>query len=387
MCCEVICDDGYYNCGTDSTDCCIECPPALIACDHDITSCCEVTCLELYHNCGDMLTECCIDTTSHEIVWEIDTLSYETIFKSDVEIINDNDIWIVGKFYQNQTYYNSARWNGIEWEIENIVTIYNSNPISPSLSSIKYFAPNDVWVLGGYPIHWNGDEWVNYHLADMGIMNGSVAGGEIWGSSPSDVYFAGINGKVVHFNGSYFTELESGTDIDIRDVHGTPGGEQIVTCSWHYEDSRSNVLSFVNGTSEELYSTSSYFPIGDTYGSANNVYVFGDTAYISMIGGIWKYCLTENTSVLVDDDVYSNGQNFQSRKIGLNNINDMYIVSTRFIVAHFNGDTWHSDNSVNQLFGDGNIWAYNAEFRENLIVVVGYSGIENFPIIARGYRR
>ena len=90
------------------------------------------------------------------------------------------------------TKYNAAHWDGSEWEIFNIEAYYGTRLISPELYSIFYFNQNDIWALGSYPYHWNGTEWTFYHLTDMGIVPGGLSG-EVWGSSPDNVFFVGMH--------------------------------------------------------------------------------------------------------------------------------------------------------------------------------------------------
>lgn len=42
----------------------------------------------------------------------------------------------------------------------------------------------------------------------------------VWGSGPSDVFFVGDGGSIVHFDGASYTALDSGTTNDLNDVWG-----------------------------------------------------------------------------------------------------------------------------------------------------------------------
>jgi hypothetical protein len=43
---------------------------------------------------------------------------------------------------------------------------------------------------------------------------------KLWGESPSSVYVVGDGGNIVHFNGTSWTKLESGTTTIINDIYG-----------------------------------------------------------------------------------------------------------------------------------------------------------------------
>ncbi len=61
-----------------------------------------------------------LDTTSHNITWEVETVGDYGSYALDVAVIDENDIWIVGQFYErfgSDTVYNAAHWNGNIWEL------------------------------------------------------------------------------------------------------------------------------------------------------------------------------------------------------------------------------------------------------------------------------
>lgn len=51
---------------------------------------------------------------------------------------------------------------------------------------------------------------------------------DVWGSSPSDLFAVGRSGKIWHFNGTSWTETDSGTDLDLWQVWGISSGEVFV---------------------------------------------------------------------------------------------------------------------------------------------------------------
>ena len=168
-------------------------------------------------------------TTSHNFVWEIDTLGNYGSYLNDVWIIDENDIWVVGYLRVDdpdssfdgtgQETFNAARWDGEKW---NLMQIHNNSP----LYGIWHFNDNDIWVSSGFPKHWDGNQWTMYHLQDMGL-GAEVSTEYIWASSPSDIYFVGIKGSIVHYNGSTFRKIESGTGVKLRNISGSSDGEHV----------------------------------------------------------------------------------------------------------------------------------------------------------------
>jgi len=190
-------------------------------------------CDSLY-NWDEDAQQCLRDTTSHNFTWTIDTLGAYGSLLNDVHIVNENDIWVVGKIripdpdssYNGTGWetFNAAHWDGDEWEY---IKILSGNS---AVSTIYYFSQNDIWTsIGSFPVHWDGTDWTIYHLQDMGldahIINSS------WGSSTSNMYFVGIEGSIVHYDGGEFTKMESGTDTNLRDVCGI-GSEDNTISLW-----------------------------------------------------------------------------------------------------------------------------------------------------------
>jgi len=53
-----------------------------------------------------------MDTTSHNFIWEIDTLGIGGSYLNDVAIIDENNIWVVGNIETDTATYNAAHWDG-----------------------------------------------------------------------------------------------------------------------------------------------------------------------------------------------------------------------------------------------------------------------------------
>ena len=58
-----------------------------------------------------------MDTTSHNFTWDIDTLGISGTLR-DVQIIDENNIWVVGEIETDTATYNAAHWNGNDWEMD-----------------------------------------------------------------------------------------------------------------------------------------------------------------------------------------------------------------------------------------------------------------------------
>ena len=157
----------------------------------------------------------------------------------------------------------------------------------------------------------------------------------LWGTSFSNMYFVGLNGSIVHYDESGFTQMESlpgqgGTDVDLTDIDGTPDGEHVFVVGITNVNWWGNlILEYSNGGWHTLYESDHYLPDEDDYGSVLNVSVLGVTAYITMMGGIWKYNYIESTSLYIPVDAYNEGAYFHTTHIKALEVNDVFLVSTR----------------------------------------------------------
>jgi len=316
-----------------------------------------------------------LPTTSHDFIWEIDTLGHYGSYLKDAWIVNEDNIWVVGNIETDSGEYNAGHWNGEEWKL---IQVWGNIP----LYSIWYFNENNIWVTTfGLPIHWDGNQWTLYHIQNMGLA--ASAGFGIWASSPDDIYFVGLEGSIVHYNGSSFMKIESGTDIELKNIHGNENGDYIFVAGW--EDSgRSVALQLHEATITTLYSAEHFGP-NNNYGKVQAVTVINDVAYFSTRAGLWRYkYLTGESNLLISNpDVFSY---MSIETSGANDINDIMFMGLWFTTFHYNGDTWYEDRTVLDIYGEWNIYAHGGDFKDDLVVLVGYCYGGRNAIIGRGYR-
>lgn len=182
-------------------------------------------------------TVCCADTTSHNFIWEIDTLgvslnSWANVW--DVSILSDDDIWVSGTMPINPQEWqlaNCAHWNGSEWELFEVSR--GPGGYSPdTFYTIYAVDENNIWGMG--PFLFNGTEWIylNASPSDTWDSDGYIY--DTWGNSPDNVYFSGGTGyeagigTVVHWNGSVFTKINPGTNSVLKSISGN--SNHIYTC-------------------------------------------------------------------------------------------------------------------------------------------------------------
>ncbi|HOV23930.1 MAG TPA: hypothetical protein PL107_06655 [Candidatus Marinimicrobia bacterium] len=344
------------------------------------------------------------DTTSHNFIWQIDTLGLYGSYLNDVWIVDENNIWVVGEINISDPdsswngtgieTFNAVHWNGTEWEY---IHIRGSlmNDTGP-LYSIWYFDDNDIWVSSGCPEHWDGTKWTLYHLWDMGILSNDDGGVyRIWASSPSNIYFVGYKGSIVHYDGKNFRKMESGTDSPIVDIWGINKDNiwaiavtNIIDDNhpFGYED----IWFHFNGESWRRKYTASpgdkfvYSPTKLSGYLSPSVWAYRDTVYIPAFSGLWKESIKTGKGKLIhgyiNSDFIMDGRLW---KISGTSYNDIICMTIWGELFHYNGNGWAHITLLMEQFPE--ISLYNLSIRGNQLVLVGSLGSYSSAVIIRGH--
>ena len=320
-----------------------------------------------------------MNITSHDIsYWDIDTLGISGGIY-DLWIVSDDNIWAVGQIIaedpdssfdgSGEEWFNAAHWDGEKW---NLIRILNT----ATLYSIWYFSESDIWVSSGFPKHWDGQQWTMYHFQDMGLGI-EVSTEHIWASSPNNVYFVGWKGSIVHYNGSNFTKMESGTTCKLEDVWGIDGNH-IWAVGTESDNSRSVILFYNGKTWNTLHDTNN-----ERKCWSNSVWT--DNPYLLFLnGGSGRYLFDLMQEKL---SKYKSAGEWFGYDIYGTAYNDIFTSNMGSEILHFNGSTWHLYTEFQNMYG---VWGLIKAIKvsENLVVAGGeyYTGIGSLPIVIRGYR-
>ncbi len=314
-----------------------------------------------------------LDTTSHNFVWTIDTLGNYGSYLNDVAIIDENNIWVVGYIKNDSGTYNAARWNGTEWELVLIDRVVD-------FDGVFAFSEDEIWFSDGCFIYeydglvfskkWECD-WETYGPGQ--VKN-------IWGSSTNDIYFVGNSGSIIHYDGSGFTKLETGNEVRLIDVEGTPDGEYVFIVGYDFVlPTQTAAYMIHNGTVELLYYSDDLLPQNnEDFGAVSGVSVYGDTAYFVTYQGLWKYNFVDNISII--DNVF---EMYDYYPIIVQTSNDILLIGGGFKYVHFNGLTWDFNNELYELY---NFSDYGADLKGHVAAIVGYVKGGSHGVVARGYR-
>ncbi len=320
-----------------------------------------------------------LDPTSNNFSWAIDTLGdVASSALYDVAIVNDTVVYAAGGIYLldssgnfDPNAYNLVKWNGMKWELLRIwfQTICGDTHLSSyPTRSLQLMSASDLWVAGAgnQIVRWNGTSQTNATCLPI-----SFSVSKLWGGSPNSVYAVGYGGNIVHFDGTSWQKLSSGTTVDIHDVWGsvdsstgkafilapacyaaTPGDLEIL----HINDQ--NTVDTLNwGTGRQ--------PQSVWFLSPRKIFVCGGGVFTRSQNGPWR----EATDVPLI---------FTERIRGVA-LNDIFVVGDFGLVAHWNGLTWHvyPEVAAADIY---NSVAYNGR----MMVAIGFIGAR--AVILRMYR-
>ncbi len=197
----------------------------------------------------------------------------------------------------------------------------------------------------------------------------------VWGSSGSDVFAAGGAGTLLHFNGSAWSNLASGTANNLSGVWGSSGSDVFAADTagtiFHSGGGARNWSSMVSGTTNNI--------AGLWGSSGNDVFAVGDGGSIlhydgktwsamnsgteKFLAGVWGNSGTDVFAAGIDGTIlHYDGSGWTAMNSGITDHlysiwgssgSSVFAVGTRGTILHFNGSAWTamSSGTKNNLFG------------------------------------
>jgi hypothetical protein len=334
-----------------------------------------------------------MDTTSHNFTWQIDTLGDgggSVLY--DVAIINDTLVYAVGEIYKRDSLgnwdplpYNLVKWNGQRWQLLRIqfyTFCGQAGTGSYPAKSIFAFGPDDIWIgmNGSQVVRWNGQAQSLPECTPVSIN-------KLWGENPNSIWAVGNNGQIAHYDGVRWRRIESGINVNLLDVYGTPDGAVVWACGYYDDQLGTYLLRFLGSGWEMAYDgTQSEFIIRSDLlsGAFTSVYTDGNKRiYVASPAGV--YMAPWNTrgeaKRLSFTPTWFPGF---PRRIRGEEARDWFIVGAFNFIAHYNGSTWRHYSEL--MHDDGRLLSVSQ--RGNFVVAVGYSyhPIHRRAIVFRGRR-
>ncbi len=276
------------------------------------------------------------DTTSHNFIWTADTLPGNVF---DISGLDENNVWLAGEFWKNDPQtgktikYNFGYWDGNRWSLKTILK-------SGHYMGIYVFSKNNIWLTDGGMIHWNGKYWKLYHPWNMGILDETEGGvTKVWGLDSSSVFFIGLKGTIIHYNGNTFTKMESGTDIDLTHIYGLDGNHIWVVGDDSGLDGGQSVLLFYNGANWNIKYHRYYEDDTPPENAYKGIWADKDSLILVNVWGYWHESVSTGKGRQEYISILPAGY---TRDFFANNKNDIFMVGDFQTIHHFNGVSWKS---------------------------------------------
>lgn len=320
-----------------------------------------------------------MDTSSHSVVWDIDTLSTLGYDLRDVTILDNDNIWVVGEIATDSGSFGAAIWNRNQWSTKKFQT--STSNVFPY--GIWGFSEENIWLAAGSIYHYNG---ASTSLKWLRNINTSEIVRKMWGSSTNNLFFVGDESIIIHYNGATFTRMESGSTIGLTDIWGLNDDNIWIggSVSGGPNPWGSVLLTYNNNTWEKLYE---YHVPEDGFGAISMKSIWTDNEDIIYIGGEsgnWSYSIKDSQLV----DLENVGSWVKSKIRGFSR-NDIFSVGQGSEVMHFNGISWYLYPELKAI-GNGTVWWRGLAVTKDVVVIVGIDHSAEFGsyplLVARGYR-
>lgn len=209
---------------------------------------------------------------------------------------------------------------------------------------------------GGTILHYNGSAW---SPMDSGTSKGLW---DIWGDSPADVFAVGTDGTIVRYNGNSWSEMTSSTTDTLLSVWGNSSTDVFAAGLWG--------IQYYDGSawSENYSSTDIFWDVWGT--SATNVYAVGvvqsgDGIILQFDGTAWNE---------VDDGT----------DVGLGSVwgtssSDVFVGGDKGLLLHYNGIGWENmsfdtDCDITDIWGSpySDVYAVGADVTTGEGIILYY---------------
>ena len=198
---------------------------------------------------------------------------------------------------------------------------------------------SDVFAVGnsGTILHYDGTSWSAMASGTTIQLNG------VWGCSETDVFAVGANGTILHYDGSTWSAMASGTTQALYGVWGSSGTDVFAVGNsgtiLHYDGSSWSAMA--SGTTTQLN--------GVWSSSGSDVFA---------VGGAYSGFFISRTILHYNGTSWSGGSTpFKGLLNGVWGTfgNDVFAVGDGYGIAHYNGSIW--SDMTSPAMGDLNgIW-------------------------------
>jgi hypothetical protein len=312
---------------------------------------------------SNTITATTLAATSHDFTWTEYTLGSGELY--DVWGTDENNVYAVGAVKFGDSTFGVIKWDGNEWKPE----LYIGGK-----QAIYGFAEDDIWIAGGTVWHYDGSFWKRVDAYSQNsqsfpldqVLYDNTPYRSIWGTSSANLYFAGREGKIVHWDGEkaeMVSQINNGASID--DIYGL--SESFILATGSKLAPPSAFLFFDGKTWTEFEGLNDQDLYNSVFAFTPKYYFVAGENIMGYFSDTWQRSLISSHPVI---------------KVirGNPNTGDLFAVGAFSSIFHHNGVKWKQyvqvENSSSSLFG---LWV-----NEDHVFAVGY--LENKALILIGKR-
>jgi hypothetical protein len=294
------------------------------------------------------------DTTSHNFVWSVDIIGNGGGGLKDIALIDDTLAFAAGGVYMQDSTgyvdpnpYNFFRWNGHAWTMIRLqfYTLCGQMDRYPyPTGAVLCFGPTDIWIAteGNEVTHWNGSAQDTTYC--LGSQSPTIR--KLWGQSRQSIYAVCDLGTFLHFNGSTWQTIPTGTNIDLIDLYGTADNNLWIAGLDLTTGKKSGLFHWNGATFREVYEYVASAPqyrsdtISGTLSSVwtsdpNHVWVLANGIYLASYSTLGEARLLWAPPSFI-------GYPWRIRGSEPNNV---FVVGDFETIVHYNGSTWHQSSN------------------------------------------
>lgn len=310
-----------------------------------------------------------LDTTSHDFTWEIFYFGngIGNSVLEDVEIIDDNNIWVVGDIQDAgfdkdgvwQDQHNVVRWNGSEWQTDRIFGDSFCNPdnkYTPYLHSIYIDPKNHIWTNSGSQVInvKDGKIYCSENISRLDKLEGFNDGSII------AVNHTNEKSLLNYFKSGTWEKIElpnEGFIMDLLPIVERNGEKSILFPHSNYKTKMFELLIINSQKKVKQYSTLPYYTSSVWTKNGLPLYGCGDKLFENK-NGEWNLISEHSVS-----------------KINGSELNNIFAVGWGNIL-HFNGSTWKRYEEFDGIY-------YAVAVSSNAVVIVGMHDNKAVIVVGR----
>lgn len=318
--------------------------------------------------------------TSQEFTWQVYSWGMHSSSEiRDIAIVDENNIWCVGEIYLNDSSgvpnpnaFNALRWNGQNWELQRIYHHSSCNPVDyPAFRSIYAFSDTNIVLASSGSIGWFDGKTNKPDCGIRPLLTGAI--NKLWGSSSNDLYAVGNEGNIAHYNGTTWQKIETGTDINFRDIYGSVNKDNneieiIALASNSGINQRKKLVRINNQTVETLPDSGLADYLSTIWFISGRKYCIGGQGYYqsNTFGPVWE---RDNTI-----------PQFHITSIRGAGLNDIVLGGSFGLLMHYNGVNWMNYAYITASYFDV---ISEVAIKGNTIVAAGFKGSKAVVMIGK----